>query len=492
MPNLTVYQGFHQTELQVAAGTPVKEALEKAGIWTPMPCGGRGMCGKCAALMQGELSAPTAQEQLLGSRLICQTSILGEASVTIPHAEAMEQIEAGSTAAVTPCAPLGEGYGAAVDIGTTTLALRLFELETGRCLGVASMANPQIAVAADVIGRIGAAVDGRGETLRSMITSAVETLIVQAAAQADVMPAAVKTLVLTGNTTMLYLLAGRNPEALSHAPFEADHLFDEWIEWHGRKAYLPPCLHAFVGADITCALLASGMCSRSETALLCDVGTNGEIALWKDGVLYIASTAAGPAFEGAGIRCGCSSIPGAIDRVDCASGEIKVSTIGGKPAFGLCGSGLVDAVAALLELEWLDETGAMDDEEVAVAEGVFLAQADVRAVQLAKAAIAAGIECLLHAAGVTEQQVHTVWLAGGFGSHLRLENAAKIGLLPETFISRTKVIGNAALDGAVHTLLRGECVKEMQLVAQKAVHVDLGGNALFNERYVENMFFPEG
>ena len=333
--------------------------------------------------------------------------------------------------------------------------------------------------------------DGRGETLRSMITSAIETLIVQAAAQAETAPETVKTLVITGNTTMLYLLAGRNPEALSHAPFEADHLFDEWFDLNGRKAYLPPCLHAFVGADITCALLASGMCSRNETALLCDVGTNGEIALWKDGVLYIASTAAGPAFEGAGIRCGCSSIPGAVDRVDIVNGALCASTIGGKAAVGLCGSGLVDAVAALLGLEWLDETGAMDDEEVCIAGKVILAQADVRAVQLAKAAIAAGIECLLHAAGVTQQQVDTVWLAGGFGSHLRLENAAKIGLLPETFISRTKVIGNAALNGSVLTLLRGECMQTMRLIAQKAKHVDLGGNALFNELYVDNMFFPE-
>ena len=491
MPILTVFQGFHKTELQTAAGTPVHKALEQAGIWTPMPCGGRGVCGKCAALMQGELSALTAKEQKLGSRLICQTSILGDASVTIPHAGAMEQIEAGSTAAVTPCAPLGEGYGAAVDIGTTTLALRLFDMATGRCLGVASMANPQIAVAADVIGRIGAAMAGRGETLRSMVASAVETLLVQAAVQAEIVPEKVKTLVATGNTTMLYLLAGRDPDALSHAPFEADHLFDEWFELNGRKAYLPPCLHAFVGADITCALLASGMCGRNETALLCDVGTNGEIALWKDGVLYIASTAAGPAFEGAGIRCGCSSIPGAVDRVEIVNGELGASTIGGKPAVGLCGSGLVDAVAALLELEWLDETGAMDEDEVSVADGVILAQADVRAVQLAKAAIAAGIECLLHAAGVTEEQVDAVWLAGGFGSHLRLENAAKIGLLPGAFISRTKVIGNAALDGAVRALLRGESVQEMQMIAQTAVHVDLGGNALFNERYVENMFFPE-
>ena len=491
MPVLTIHQGFQQTQWQVEPGTPVSRALEAAGILTPQPCGGRGVCGKCAALMEGELSEMTAEERRLGTRLICQSVILGDASITIPQYQPMDQIEVGGKAAIQPDAPLGEGIGAAVDIGTTTLALRLFDLSSGQCLGVSSMANPQIAVAADVIGRIGAAMDGRLEALRGMVVSAIETLTAQAAAQAGIAPADVRTMTITGNTTMLYLLTGRNPEALSHAPFEADCLFDETISLGSRSAYLPPCLHAFVGADITCAVLASGMCEKAETALLCDVGTNGEIALWKDGVLYVSSTAAGPAFEGAGITCGCGSVPGAIDSVHVRDGALEVTTIRNAPATGLCGSGLVDAVACLLELEWLDETGALDDDEVTLAGDVLLTQADVRAVQLAKAAIAAGIDCLLHTAGVQAQEVQQVYIAGGFGSHLNLSNAARIGLLPQALIDRTKVIGNAALDGAAMTLLRGECARQQRQIAQNAVHVDLGGNALFNEQYVENMFFPE-
>ncbi len=492
MPILTVYQGFQQTQLQVQHGERVADALQKAGIWTPMPCGGRGTCGKCAALMQGELSAPSTEEERFGARLICRAQVLGDASVSIPQHQPMAQIETGSAAQLTPDKPLGEGVGAAVDIGTTTLALRLYDLQTGQCLSVASMANPQIAVAADVIGRIGAALDGKAVLLQDMICAAIETLLARAAAQAELLPAQVKTLAVTGNTTMLYLLMGKNPSALSHAPFEADHLFDEQFKLGERTAYLPPCLHAFVGADITCAVLASGMCDQNEIALLCDIGTNGEIALWKDGVLYVTSTAAGPAFEGAGISCGLSSVPGAIDCVTVENGALKVSTIGDAPAKGVCGSGLVDAVAAFLELEWLDETGALDDDEIVLQENCVITQADIRAVQLAKAAVAAGIECLLHAAGVQLQDVAKVYLAGGFGSHLRLENAAKIGLLPEELVRRTQVIGNAALDGTVQTLLRAESLAKLRSIAQKAVHVDLGGNALFNERYVEHMFFPEG
>lgn len=491
MPILTVHQGFRKKKVQVEAGTQLSRALHDAGILVPQPCGGRGVCGKCVALMEGELSEPTAEERKLGARLICQTVLLGDASVTIPQHHPMEQIEVGQTATVTPCNALGEGVGAAIDIGTTTLALRLFDLQSGRCLGVSTMANPQIAVAADVIGRIGAAMDGRLETLQGMITSAIETLIAQSAAQAGLQTEKAEVLTVTGNTTMLYLLTARNPSALSHAPFEADWLFDEMISLHGRKAYLPPCLHAFVGADIACAALASGMCGSDEVSLLCDIGTNGEIALWKNGTLYVSSTAAGPAFEGAGISCGCGSIPGAIDSVTVKDGALEVRTIRHAPAVGLCGSGLVDAVAAMLELGWMDETGAMDDDVVTLQGSVVLTQADVRAVQLAKAAIAAGIECLLASAGVALTEVNRVYLAGGFGSHLHLPNAVRIGLLPEQLIDRTQVIGNAALDGAVMTLLRSEYQAALRSIARCAKHVELGGSALFSEKYVEHMLFSE-
>ena len=212
---------------------------------------------------------------------------------------------------------------------------------------------------------------------------------------------------------MLYLLTGRNPACLSRAPFEADCTFGEEYALPGRRCYLPHCLHAFVGADTTCALLAGGMLEKQETALMCDIGTNGEIALWHRGQLYVASTAAGPAFEGTGISCGCGSIPGAIDRVRVEHGALHIHTIGGRKPVGLCGSGLVDAVAALLEMGIIDETGAMEDAAFLLAEGVQLTRRDVRALQLAKAAMAAGMDSLLHAAGCPAEDVAAVYLAGG-------------------------------------------------------------------------------
>ena len=248
-------------------------------------------------------------------------------------------------------------------------------------------------------------------------------------------------------------------------------------------------MNAFVGADITCAVLASGMCDRNETALLCDVGTNGEIALWKDGALFVSSTAAGPAFEGAGISCGVSSVRGAIDRVWTEHDRVCVHTIGDAPAVGVCGSGLIDAVAAFLDTEQIDETGAMEADALPLAEGIMLTRADVRAVQLAKAAIAAGILTLMETAGVSPDEVSAVYIAGGFGSHLNVDSAARIGLIPPALAKRVKVLGNAALTGAARLLLDRREHDRAREIARRARHVALGGNPRFNERYMDQMFF---
>ena len=290
---------------------------------------------------------------------------------------------------------------------------------------------------------------------------------------------------------MLYLLCGLNPEQLSHAPFEADHLFGSQTTQLGRNTYLPHCLHAFVGADTSCALLASGLLDKDETALLCDVGTNGEIALWHNGTLFIASTAAGPAFEGAGISCGCSSIPGAIDRVTVQNDQLICHTIGDRKAVGICGSGLVDAIAALLETEILDESGFLEDSPITLRDQVSLSQGDVRAVQLAKAAIHAGILSLLDAAHCSLDDVTTMYLAGGFGSHLNLNSAAKIGLFPAELAERAHVIGNAALDGAAMLLMNTYRREELSQIQKQARHVRLDGNPVFADNYISAMLFGD-
>lgn len=491
MHKLTVMRGEVRAELPFSGAPLLDQVLAAGGFSLQRPCGGRGACGKCAVELRGAVSEPNDAELRAGARLACQAVLLGDAAVVLPDERAMEQIELRAEGAPCGLNPMPGRIGAAVDVGTTTIALRLYDLITGACIGASGMRNPQTAVAADVMGRIGAALEGRLEELRAQAESTIGALLRQACAQAERREDQVDALVVTGNTTMLYLLTGRNPEALSHAPFEADCLFDETVELLGRRAYLPPCMNAFVGADISCAVLAAGQCDGEGVSLLCDVGTNGEIALWKGGALHVSSTAAGPAFEGAGISCGCGSVWGAIDRVRLRGDEIEAHVIGGGSAVGVCGSGLIDAIAALLSNGGIDETGATRAERLELRDGVALLPRDVRAVQLAKAAIAAGIETLLETAGATAAEVETLYIAGGFGSHLNVESAARIGLIPGALSQRVKVLGNAALAGAARLLLNRDALEDVRKIARRAKHVNLGGNPRFNEHYMDQMFFPE-
>ena len=480
MATLSVWSNGNRKEISFTPPRPLYVLLEEAGFRGLRPCGGLGKCGKCAVTLDGAVSAPNEAEQKAGVRLACQARILGDAQVFLPAQADLQQIQTESAAGSGPFTP-GEGIGAAVDIGSTTVVLRRYDLKTGTLLGQSAMINPQTSVAADVMGRIGAALEGKGPCLQTQITDTLTLLLKQAGGNAD-------KAVITGNTTMLYLLTGRDPESLSHAPFQADTLFDTDTVLLDMPAYLPPCMNAFVGADISCAVLASGMCAQ-QTALLCDIGTNGEIALWKDGTLYVTSTAAGPAFEGALISCGCSSIPGAIDKVWAENGQLRTHTIAEAPAVGICGSGLIDAVAVLLQEEVMDETGALD-EDVELAPGVTLLQKDIRALQLAKAAIAAGIQTLLESSGTSCEDIETFYLAGGFGSHLDLQNAAAIGLIPPKLVSKATVIGNAALAGAVRLLLDPGSLAQIRAIARNSRHFNLGGNPMFNEYYMEQMLFP--
>ena len=487
MSRLTVRRGAQVRELEFS-GTPlVSEVLQAAGLAPAQPCGGRGTCGKCAIRLSGAVSEPNAAEQRFGQRLSCQARLLGDAQAELPE-ERTQAIEVAGLARPLRLNPLPGRYGAAVDIGTTTLALRLYDLQSGAMCGQASGWNPQGSVAADVMGRIGAALEGKGALLQEQVRGAVAALLAEAC-QGVCPPEAVESLVLAGNTTMLYLWTGRNPASLSAAPFQADCLFGQRVEEAGRHILLPSCMNAFVGADITCAVLASGLTESDRTAVLCDIGTNGEIALWKAGELLVTSTAAGPAFEGAGISCGCGSVTGAIDRVWLENGRIAARTIGGAPAVGVCGSGLIDAVAAYLTTGDIDETGATEEETLPLRDGVALLPRDVRAVQLAKAAIAAGLETLLSEAHLAPGEVDDLYIAGGFGNHLSVPSAVTIGLLPAELMGKARAIGNAALEGASRLLLSEEEGEKARGIAARSRHVALGGNPKFNERYIENMLF---
>lgn len=491
MPVLKVYDHGAWRQIPFSAPQKLQAVLEQAGIRADHPCGGKGICGKCAVVLEGAVSEPNSREIAAGTRLSCQAELLGDAVVWLSQKTKLEQIQLNTQESYGAPAPMAGSYGAAVDIGTTTIALSLCSLRDGRVLASAACENPQRSIAGDVIGRIEAALSGAGDRLQKMVLEGIQTLLEEACKTAKIPENQVESLVLTGNTTMLYLLTGRNPEPLSHAPFRADCLFGYETTLLARRAYLPPCMDAFVGADITCAVLHSQMTAQPGVTLLCDIGTNGEVALWKDGALSVTSTAAGPAFEGAGISCGCGSIRGAIDRVWLERGALRCHTIGEAPAAGLCGSGLIDAVAAFLEREDIDETGAAEADTLPLQDGVCLLPKDIRAVQLAKAAIAAGIQTLLETTDTKLTQLERFYICGGFGAHLHLNSAVKIGLFPEKLLDKAAVLGNAALSGAIRLLLDRHCWREAEALTQNARQLNLGGNPQFNNNYIEQMLFPE-
>ncbi len=338
--------------------------------------------------------------------------------------------------------------GVAIDIGTTTVVAAFYELSTGKLIKTSSMINPQTKLSTDVMGRISADINGYGNKLRAMIISCLETLTLNEAFD---------FCIITGNTAMLYLLTGRYTKALGLAPFEADCLFGNFeILTPDFKAYLPRCFGAFVGADISCAVLYSEMYKENTTSLLIDVGTNGEIVLNKDGRLYVTSTAAGPAFEKRGVK----------------------------------GSDIIDTIAEGLRLDLIDETGAIvgDEGEIKIKD-IILTQRDIRNIQLSKAAISAGIKTLLKLTETDNNEIKNFYIAGSFGKRLNLENASKIGLFPGELIKKAIVYGNASLKGAARLLTEPELIKEIESFTKEAKVINLGGNAFFNELYLKEMEF---
>ena len=296
----------------------------------------------------------------------------------------------------------------------------------------------------------------------------------------------VQKTVICGNTAMLHFLTEEDPSPMAFAPYVAKDLFGRWQ----NDRYLAPCASSFVGADVVAAVLAAGM-EDVPGSLLIDIGTNGEMVLRTEQGMLCCSTAAGPCFEGAGLACGVQAVPGAIDKVFIKDGAVSYTTIDGAPATGICGSGLVDAIACLLELGIIDETGYMEQNYSFAGSSVYLSDEDVRKFQLAKSAIRSGIETLLHTAGIAAEKIGHFYIAGGFGSYLRIESAVKTGLIPKALAPIAQSIGNAAGMGAGMMLLRRDYLEKAQQIATGAQTVTLTQNSFFAEQYMENMMFPD-
>ncbi len=475
---------------EVEPGSSLAGMLAAYGV--EFPCGGSKLCGRCRIrVLEGSLP-PAAEDGLVltdaeiaaGWRLGC-------------HARPDEPVKVAIEQWTTPIfgdespAPssLRTGSGIAVDVGTTTLVAQMVDLTAGELLAVHSELNPQIAHGNDVMNRVQFAL--RDPDLTIMIRRAVGMMVTEFS---DARRPAIEEVVLVGNTVMHHLFAGLDVEPLSHVPFESPNLDEQVFDPDELNWRLPsscrirflPCIGGFVGSDILAGIVAVNMPAQDGLTALLDLGTNGEIALGNRERILCASTAAGPAFEAVSIRMGMRAATGAIWRVGEHHGRLDCDVIGNVEPRGICGSGLVDAVAAGLDLGAILPSGKLANgtHEFLLRQPVRLYQSDVRALQLAKGAIAAGLRTLLMCWGAKLDDLETVYLAGAFGNYVRVESARRVGLL-EVAPSRVIPVGNTALRGAKLVLGSG-----LKLLPTRIEHVSLASEPHFEAEFVNCLGFP--
>lgn len=405
-----------------------------------------------------------------------------------------------------------KAYGIALDIGTTTVVAYFYDLLNANHIGTFSGINKQKAYGADVVSRIDYANENNLDVLQTTIINQINSFI----DKSKLDPKSIFEITVSGNTTMLHLLAGISPKNIGVSPFIPATMFGENFNATelGLKTnknatiHLGKCLSAYVGGDITFGMLSVDVDNSKQTCLYIDVGTNGEMGVCKNYEITVCSTAAGPAFEGAHIKYGIGGIEGAISEVKLVDNEISFKTIANKKPLGICGSGLIDAISVLKQLEIIDETGRFADKEVLPVHlakriittdqqefiideksGISITQKDVRQIQLAKAAISAGISTLLETEKISMDQIDVFYVAGGFGMFIYPESACNIGLFPEKLKNKIKIIGNAAGIGAINALLDNEFKLRAEQLAKKSKYIELSNNAFFQEEYIDNMIF---
>jgi uncharacterized 2Fe-2S/4Fe-4S cluster protein (DUF4445 family) len=448
-----------------------------------------GICRGCRVrVVEGRVAATAEMEDVLsaeelasGWRLACCARAEG------PLVLEVAQWETAVLSDETPFAFVPkQGRGIAVDLGTTTLAAQLIDLRTAEIQGVETALNPQARYGSDVMSRVQFAMGDHAQT--PLIRQAVGRLVRRLA------DGNVQRVVVVGNTVMQALFCGRDVEPLSHVPFEASDLsattyaprelgpdFPDGIEVQFLES-----IGGFVGSDILAGIHACGMADSEELTALIDLGTNGEIVLGNRQKMLCASTAAGPAFEAGRIRMGMRAAPGAVAHVTASNGSLQCRVLGDELPQGVCGSGLIEAVAAGLETGRVSSNGRLANgaRELRLIGPVVLTQGDIRELQLAKAAIAAGLRILLDHWGARLEEIQRLHLAGAFGNYVSIEAARRTGLL-EIDTARVQPAGNTALRGAKMAIFGN-------LPPVPVRHIGLASDPRFQDVFADCLAFPDG
>ena len=510
-------------QISIHAGATLLEAAGQAGIILNTVCGGKGICEKCVVNLE-----PPRQQVLA-----CQHRIQNDLTVTIPRSSRFfeQKILTHGTdtkAKVQPnvcekykkTASAGKIFGVAVDIGTTTVVAKLIDMTNGQSLATQAALNPQTRYGDDCLSRINyAQTDAKLAELHKTIIDCINELTAKLCSQASIDTKQIYEMCVVGNTTMNHIFLKLPVVQLGQAPYKAFSLDAKDLSPGKMALQINPAgnihtagnIAGFVGSDTTAVALAVDINSAQEMTLIIDIGTNGELVLGTKDKLYAASCAAGPALEGARISCGSRAMEGAIEAVVINEGDIDLDVIGNCPPCSICGSGLIDAVAVLLDLGIIDRTGRFVKPEklqgklspadlsriiqqdgqpaFRLVDKIVLTQQDIRQVQLAKAAIRAGIKLLQKKISLEDDDIKQVLLAGAFGNYIRRESALRIGLLPNVPLERIHFIGNAAASGAEMILLSRDCRTQAKRLARKIEYVEIAHEQKFADVFAESMAF---
>jgi len=511
------------------AGTTVLECCRENHVKIAGTCGGQGKCHSCRVrVAKGILNAPTRNElkRLTGSelergwRLACQARPDSDLVVYLPGQDNLvttPAFKAELAAGIIPDAAGSrprKGHGIAIDLGTTKIAGYLLDLCDGSILSTNAVANPQAVYGDDVISRITYAMGSpaNSKMLKKTATRAIDELILHLCGESDVEPGKIKKVAICGNTAMHHLLLGLPVGQLASAPYlpwvkdpvniSATELGLKSVADAG--VYLLPNIGGYVGGDHVAVLAATHQLTARATTFIIDIGTNTEISLTAGGSITTVSCASGPAFEGGHIKHGMKASPGAIDKVVIKDGKVRYRTIGKAPPVGICGSGMLDAVAQMIDAGIIDGGGKMDKtnplvhprggqsvititggDRSAGGEDIVITQGDIRELQLAKAAIRTGINILLKSADLAAPDVKRIIIAGTFGNYIDIKSAIRVGMLPDLPVRRFSQLGNAAGAGTCMVLVSAKARKKTGAMARRVKYLELADRPDFMELYVE-------
>ncbi len=510
-----------------APGINLREALRGEGVFLDGTCADRGDCGRCVVrIIEGDAGAPEKPEAGLlgkeavsaGDRLACRIILVSGLRIGIDEERLLELDRTGRWKSTFGSVlwqperfvPDEEGYGFAVDIGTSSVAASLHDMQTGRPMDIISTANPLVPWGEDIISRLGAyhSGDDTSSKMRATLWKSISGLLKKLCFRNDVLWSRASRAVLVGNTAIHHIALGLDVKSLIEPPFGPElteivvcspsELEIEAVSSLPPQLAFPPPIGGFVGSDASVSLQAALIQGRPTGAII-DIGTNCEIAVWQGQKILVASAAAGPAFEGGEIHNGMRADAGAIYQVRLGKSDVKVQAIGGSKPVGICGTGIVDVVSEMVRLGLVDRSGLVhkDSHPMLGKEGLILDESgsviftpqDVEAVQKAKAAVSAVLALLLGKIGLDNGNLETIYVSGAFGSMLDVKSAVRIGLLPNLPEDRFVLSGNSALVGASYCLLSPEFLDDVETLAGSVEFVPVADEPDFEEIYIENLFF---